>query len=87
MATMIKPKPRVSSDLRMSSPASVPETVQPRFSAGVSHNGHEAEPPERAVQAREAPEYGLKCPPEAPDAGKGGVFPDDRHFRHGRSRS
>jgi len=87
MATMMKPKPRLSSDLKISSAATVPDTVQPGHSAGVSHNGREAEPPERAVQAREAPEFGLKRPPEAPDAGKGGVSPDDRHFRHGRSRS
>jgi hypothetical protein len=29
----------------------------------------------------------LRRPPEAPDAGKGGVLFDDREFRHGRSRS
>jgi len=87
MATMIRLKPRRSFDLKISSPGTVPENEQRRHSPHVNHDGHEAEPPERAVQAREAPEFWLKRPPEAPDAGNGGVPFDDREFRHGRSRS
>jgi len=87
MATMIKPKPRRSVDLKLSSNGTVPATDQPRQSTRVGHSGREVEPPEQAVQAREAPELGLKCPPEAPDAGKGGVPFDDGQFTHGRSWS
>jgi len=87
MATMIKSKPRRSSDLKVCLPSTVPDLEQPQQSPRASGKGHEAEPPERAVRAREAPEFGPKRPPEAPDAGKGGVLFDDREFRHGRSRS
>ncbi len=87
MATMIKQKSRRSFDLKLSSNGSVAATDQPRQTTCVSHDGRESEPPEQAVQPREAPELAAKCPPEAPDAGKGGVPFDDRQFRHGRSWS
>ena len=88
MATMIKQKARRSSDLELSSQryrrgnraAAANSRVQPRSAARPNRRN-------KRSQAREAPELAAKCPPEAPDAGEGGVPYDDREFRHGRSRS
>ena len=41
---------------------SVAATDQPRQSTCVSHDGREAEPPEQAVQPREAPELAVEMP-------------------------
>ena len=86
MATMTKLKPKSSFDPKLSY-ASVLATDQSGQSTRVKRDGREVEPPEQAVQPREAPELEMKCPPEAPDAGKGGVPVDDRQCRHGRSWS
>jgi hypothetical protein len=88
MATMIKRKPSRSSDLELDSPPfQVPDDEQPRQSSRTRVIRREVEPLERAIRAPEAPESGMRSPPEAPDAGKGGVLVDDHRFRHGRSRS
>jgi hypothetical protein len=89
MATMIKRKPGRSADLELDSPPfKVPDDEQTRQSSPTRVVRREVEPLERAIRAREAPESGLRSPPEAPDAGtgKGGVLVDDHKFRHGRSR-
>jgi hypothetical protein len=87
METMIDFTARRTSDLKVSPPSIVPDKEQRRHKSGLSRDRREVEPPESAVQAREAPEFGPKRPPEAPDAGRGGDLLDDREFRHGRSRS
>jgi hypothetical protein len=46
----------------------------------------EDEPLEEAFEDSEPPESGARHHVEAPDAGAGNLYHDDREFRHGRSR-
>jgi hypothetical protein len=46
----------------------------------------EDEPLEEAFEDSEPPESGARSHLEAPDAGDGHLYHDDREFKHGRSR-
>ena len=46
----------------------------------------EDEPLEEAFEDTEAPESRARIDLEAPDAGEGSLYHDDREFKHGRSR-
>jgi hypothetical protein len=46
----------------------------------------EDEPLEEAFEDSEPPESGARPHLEAPDAGEGHFYHDDREFKHGRSR-
>ena len=86
MTALFIPKAAHLSDLRHSSQSTGLETEPRRFSTVGTRTQHELEPPERALQVCEPPELGVKDHVEAPDAGEGRDYPDDRDLRHGRSR-
>ncbi len=75
-----------SSDVSLNSQGSVSTPEQPRSTYGVKSVRREDEPLEEACEAGEAPENEERFHTEAPDAGEGHLYHDDREFRHGRSR-
>jgi len=75
-----------SSDIGVSSQNSVSTAEPPRSSDRVNPVRREDEPLEEACEAGEAPENDQRFHTEAPDAGEGHFYHDDREFRHGRSR-
>jgi hypothetical protein len=58
----------------------------PQSSYRIKPVRREDEPLEEAFEDSEPPESGARPHPEAPDAGAGYLYHDDREFRHGRSR-
>jgi hypothetical protein len=89
MSTMLLSRLRESSALKLTSTGPRPErkSGQPRCSSQLKHFNSESEPPEQAVRELEAPESWQRCRVEAPDAGRGEPYLEERHFSHGRSRS
>jgi hypothetical protein len=59
---------------------------QPRSSYNTKPVRREDEPLEEAFEDSETPESGGRPHLEAPDAGDGHLYHDDREFKHGRSR-
>jgi hypothetical protein len=80
---MIQPRAKKSFD---------PQANAPKTTALSGHSHREipktteVEPPEDALQMCEAPERRQPWQQEAPDAGDGRNYHDDRGFTHGRSR-
>jgi len=69
------------------SPKSGVSTIeQPRTSYRTKPVRREDEPLEEAFEDSEPPESGARPHLEAPDAGDGHLYHDDREFKHGRSR-
>jgi hypothetical protein len=75
-----------SSDIDLSSQGSPSAAEHPRSSYRMKPVRREDEPPEEACEVDEAPEKDQRFPTEAPDAGAGHFYHDDREFKHGRSR-
>ena len=75
-----------SSDTDLSSQNRVSAAENPRDSYRIKPVRREDEPPEEACEIDEAPENDQRLHTEAPDAGAGHFYHDDREFRHGRSR-
>jgi hypothetical protein len=86
MSTLTKPEMMNSSALDGNSKNSVPTTEEPRSSYRWERFRREDEPLEEALEDSEPPEGGARFHPEAPDAGSGHLYPDDRELKHGRSR-
>jgi len=83
MTTMIQPRAKQSSEPNDSTSKRTVLTGHSR--QGIPRSG-EAEPPEEALEFCEAPERGQAIQEEAPDAGDGRNYHDDRELKHGRSR-
>jgi hypothetical protein len=73
-----------SSELDRSSPGGY--ATSPQSSYRLPPVRREDEPLEEAFEDTEAPESGARIDLEAPDAGEGSLYHDDREFKHGRSR-
>ncbi len=86
MSILIKTGTINSSDIDLSSQRSVSTAEVPRSSYRNKPVRREDEPLEEAYEVCEAPENDQRCHTEAPDAGDGHFYHDDREFRHGRSR-
>jgi hypothetical protein len=75
-----------SSDIDLSSQSCVSTAEHPRSSYRMKPVRREDEPLEEACEVCEAPEKDQRFHTEAPEAGAGHFYHDDREFRHGRSR-
>jgi hypothetical protein len=83
MPTMIQIRAKRTSDSKSSAPTRTALTEHSH--TGIPRGG-EVEPPEEAFQLCEAPEQRQPFQAEAPDAGDGRNYYEDREFKHGRSR-
>ena len=86
MSILTKPETMNSSAVERSSQSGVSTIEQPRSSYRMKPVRREDEPLEEAFEDSEAPESGARLDLEAPDAGEGHFYHDDREFKHGRSR-
>jgi hypothetical protein len=84
MSVMIKTEVENSVERTLQSGVSTIE--QPRPSYRLKQSRREDEPLEEAFEDSEPPESGAGPRREAPDAGDGHLYHDDREFKHGRSR-
>ena len=75
-----------SSTVERSPQSGASATEQARSSYRLKPVRREDEPLEEAFEDSEPPESGAQPHLEAPDAGDGNLYHDDRGFRHGRSR-
>ena len=69
-----------------SAPSGVSTIKHPPSSYRTKSVRREDEPLEEAFEDSEPPESGAGPHLEAPDAGDGHLYHDDREFKHGRSR-
>jgi hypothetical protein len=86
MSILIKTGTMNSSDIDLSSQGRVSTSEAPRSSYRNKPVRREDEPLEEACEVCEAPENDQRFHTEAPDAGAGHFYHDDRELRHGRSR-
>jgi hypothetical protein len=86
MSILTKTGTMNSSDIDLSSQGCVSTAQQPRSSYRMKPVRREDEPLEEACEVCEAPEKDQRFQTEAPDAGAGHFYHDDREFKHGRSR-
>ena len=86
MSTLTKPEMMNSTALDGTSKNSVPTTEEARSSFRLERLRREDEPLEEAFEDCEPPDSGSRFHQEAPDAGSGHFYHDDRELKHGRSR-
>jgi hypothetical protein len=79
-------KIELKNSVERSTQGSVSTIEQPRPSYRTKPVRPEDEPLEEAFEDCETPESGGRPHLEAPDAGEGHFYHDDREFKHGRSR-
>ena len=79
-------KTELKNSVERSSQSGVSTIEQPRSSYRTKPVRREDEPLEEALEDSEPPESGARPYLEAPDAGEGHFYHDDREFKHGRSR-
>jgi hypothetical protein len=86
MSTMTKPEMMNSTALDGTRPSNVPTTEKPQSSFRSERWRREDEPLEEAFEDCEPPDSGSRFHREAPDAGSGHLYHNDRELKHGRSR-
>ncbi len=86
MSILTNPETIHSSALDGSSRSGLATTERERSTYRMQPVRREDEPLEEAFEDSEPPESGVREDLEAPDAGQGYVYHDDREFKHGRSR-
>jgi len=79
-------KTELKNSVELAPNGGVSTTEKPRSTYRMKPVRREDEPLEEAFEDSEPPESGSRTHLEAPDAGDGHLYHDDREFKHGRSR-